>query len=300
MAENKRHKIDYKALNFKNFHKYTLVDSEDEGISDYIRDARKFTKIDQEEEQFLISKIKSNDPESDKYKNKLIGSHQPFVIMFAKRHCPYNSDVLLDLIQEGNIGMLMALERYDVTSGVKFMTYANAWILKYMYKFLKDNELVKRSNREKTFGIDSRVREQFIREYGYEPSSEELLLIFNEMGIKLKHKEDLEEIKVISLDQPLNPYAEEDEDDDNMFDVAFEDDTEEKIDRELKCQVVDKIMKALPELERKAMEKLFGFNGGPELDLQTVAESLGMSKYKVEKIYNSAVEKFQKYEKVFE
>lgn len=300
MAENKRHKIDYKNLNFKNFHNYTLVDTEDELISSYIRDARKFTTIDQEEEQFLINKIKLNDPDSDYYKNKLIGSHQPFVIMFAKRHCPYESNILLDLIQEGNLGMLVALERYDVTSGVKFMTYANAWILKYMYKFLKDNELIKRSNREKTFGIDTRVREEFIREYGYEPTSEELMIILNEMGLGIKHKEDLDEIKIISLDQPIKPYSEEDEDDDYMFDVACDDDVEDRIDCEYKRNLVNKIMSSLPELERTVLEKIFGFNGGPELDFNIISEELGITRYKVEKIYEQAVNKFKNYKNIFE
>lgn len=296
---NRKHKMNYHKLNVQNLHNPCFVNTENDCITSYFRDARKYKNITQEEEQDLIRRIKNHDIDSERLKNKLIGSHQAFVVMFAKRHCPYDDGILLDLIQEGNYGMLVALDNFDINSGVKFMTYANTWIIKYMYKFLQENELIQRNNRAKTFGVDKKVREQFIKDYGYEPTSDELLMIFNEMGINLKHKEDLDNISVVSIDSPIM-QENYDDDDDSAFDIPIYDETDERIDRGILCANVDKFLGMLPELERKVMEKTFGFHGSVEKDAKLVSEELGLTTGKVIEIFNSAVKKFKQSQKFFE
>lgn len=298
--ESKRHKIDYRLLNINNLNNPRFVDKDDENIQRYFRDIRKYKVLSQDEEQNIIKRIKSGDSDSESLKTKLVCSHQPFVIMFAKRHCPHDSGQLLDLIQEGNYGMLIALENFNIETNVKFITYANAWIIKFMYKFLENNDLIQRNNRSKTFGVDVKVREKFIKDYGYEPTSQELLEIFNEMGIGIKYKEDLDNITIVSMDTP--PAAKpEGVDDDNEIIIEYGEDNTilEDLDKTFDAEKVRGLMKSLTPDEAMVIRKRFGFNGVEE-DVSTIAHEMGITVYIVNKIMESAFEKIKKYKILFE
>ena len=295
-----RHKIDYRLLNINNLKNPRFVDKDDENTLRYFHDIHKYKLLSQDEEQDIIRRIKLGDMKTDELKTKLICSHQPFVIMFAKRHCPHESGQLLDLIQEGNYGMLMALENFNIESNVKFITYANAWIIKYMYKFLENNELIQRNNRSKTFGVDVKVREKFIKDYGYEPTTQELWEIFNELGITIKHKEDLETITVMSLNTPPAAKPEGVDDDDDLVVEFGEDNTiTEDLDKLLDADKVNKILDSLTDVEAEIIRKKFGFNGVEE-DIGTIAYEMGMTSYKVEKIVEDVFVKMRKYKYMFE
>lgn len=298
--KTERHKIDYRLLNISNLKNPRFVDKDDENTLRYFHDIRKYKLLSQDEEQDIIKRIKLGDMKTDELKTKLICSHQPFVIMFAKRHCPHESGQLLDLIQEGNYGMLMALENFNIESNVKFITYANAWIIKYMYKFLENNELIQRNNRSKTFGVDVKVREKFIKDYGYEPTTQELWEIFNELGITIKHKEDLETITVMSLNTPPAAKPEGVDDDDDLVVEFGEDNTiTEDLDKLLNADKVNKILDSLTDVEAEIIRKKFGFNGVEE-DIGTIAYEMGMTSYKVEKIVEDVFVKMKKYKYMFE
>jgi RNA polymerase primary sigma factor len=298
--ENKRHKIDYRLLNINNLNNPRFIDKDDENIVRYFHDIRKYKQLTQDEEQDIIKNIKTGTGDIERLKTKLICSHQPFVIMFAKRHCPHDSGQLLDLIQEGNYGMLIALENFNIETNVKFITYANAWIVKYMYKFLENNDLIQRNNRSKTFGVDVKVREKFIKDYGYEPTSQELLEIFNEMGIGIKYKEDLDNITIMSMDTP--PAAKpEGVDDDNDIIIEFGEDNTilEDLDKSFDVVKVRKLMKSFTEEETKVIRKKFGFDGVEE-DVSTIARELGLTVYMVNKILESAFDKIKSHKVLFE
>ena len=296
-----RHKIDYRLLNINNLNNPRFVDNDDENIQRYFHDIRKYKVLNQDEEQIIIKRIKSGDSDSESLKTKLVCSHQPFVIMFAKRHCPHESGQLLDLIQEGNYGMLIALENFNIENNVKFITYANAWIIKYMYKFLENNDLIQRNNRSKTFGVDVKVREKFIKDYGYEPTSQELLDIFNEMGIGIKYKDDLDNITVVSMDAP--PAAQPsgvDEDDEVVVEYGDDNTIMEDLDTSMNISKIRTIMKYLDEDETKVIRCKFGFDNGLEKDEVAIAHDLGMTVYMVAKLLESAFNKLKKYKFLFE
>lgn len=298
--ESKRHKIDYRLLNINNLNNPRFVDKDDENIVRYFHDIRKYKQLSQDEEQDIIKRIKTGNGDIEALKTKLICSHQPFVIMFAKRHCPHDSGQLLDLIQEGNYGMLIALENFNIETNVKFITYANAWIIKFMYKFLENNDLIQRNNRSKTFGVDVKVREKFIKDYGYEPTSQELLEIFNEMGIGIKYKEDLDNVTIVSMDTP--PAAKPDGvDDDNEIIIEYGEDNTilEDLDKTFDAEKVRGLMKSLTPDEAMVIRKRFGFNGVEE-DVSTIAHEMGITVYIVNKIMESAFEKIKKHKILFE
>ncbi len=299
--QKKRHKLDYRLMNINNLKKNRFVDNDDENLLRYFHDMHNYKLLSQDEEQEIIRCIKNGDKNSDDLKSRLIGSHQPFVVTFAKRHCPRESGQLLDLIQEGNYGMLMALENFDITANVKFITYANAWIVKYMYKFLENNELIQKNNRSKTFGVDIRVREKFIKDYGYEPSSDEMWEIFNEMGISIKYKEDLDKVTIMSLNNP--PVVKQegvDEDDDLVVEFGEDNTLNEDIDRQLDAIKIRRLLDKLTDVESCVIKKKYGIDDGIEEDVSTIAYELGTSVYKINQIISSTISKLKRYGFLFE
>lgn len=297
-----KNKFNYSQLSSKKSNPYKVDVENDSCAHFYLENAKKYDKLSVEEEQDIIAKIKSNSPDSDRLRDKLIGSHQPFIIMFAQKHCPIGSDVFMDLIQEGNYGMCMALERFDPAKDVKFISYANAWIVKYMFEFLQNNELIKRSNRGKTWCMDVKVKDEFIRKYGYEPTCEELLLIFNEMGITLKRPEDLQEIQVVSMDQPV-PGCSSDSDDDEPTGVEYGemDDFDNRLDRSEKAKRLNQLISdELTEYEKTVISMKFGFDDQDEYTNKDIAAILGTTPYKIKMVVNGVIERFKPYGALFE
>lgn len=299
----KRHKFRSEQLIGKKGKGYRFDMDNDPCTVSYLEKARGFKTIDTEEEQRIIYRIKAGDPDSAKLTETLVKSHQAFIVMFAQRHCPIGSDVFMDLIQEGNYGMCVALDRFDPTRKVKFLSYANSWIVKYMYEFLQNNELVQRNNRSKTFGNDSKFREMFVKKYGREPSCEELMALFNEMGISLRNPMDLHDIQIVSMDRPNTPCGSSDSDDDEPARTQYgeDDDIVGRLDMQEKAAVLHRVMsEELTDEEAAVLGMKYGFGGTDELSNREIAKLMGTTPYRIRLVTESAVAKIAPYRRLFE
>lgn len=299
----KRHKFRSEQLIGKNGKGYRFDMDGDLCTASFLERARGFRAIDTAEEQEIIARIKAGDPDSEKLRDILIKSHQAFIVMFAQRHCPIGSDVFMDLIQEGNYGMCVALDRFDPSRKVKFLSYANSWIVKYMYEFLQNNELIQRNNRSKTFGNDTRFRELFVKKYGREPSCEELMVLFNEMGISLRNPKDLEEIQILPIDAPQsgNRPSDDDDDDKPRTEYGEEDDIVGRLDTQEKAAALHRVIsEELTDDEAAVLAMKYGFGGTDELSNREIAEMLGTTSYAVRLLMESATEKIKPYRALFE
>ena len=296
-------KFDYGFLNISVRRGGGPIDEDDENLARYFNDINNQKITSEDTEQEIIRKIKTGEGDVTKLKADLIYRHQAFVIMFAKRHCPKNSGLLNDLIQEGNYGMLMALENFKLDSDVKFITYANSWIMKYILLFLENNELVQRNNRSKTFGVDVKIREKFIKENGYEPTSQELMDAFNDAGISIKDKCDLDNVTVISIDaQVVHTHKGSEEDEDNLPQVQYgeEETITHKLDTKLLKDNIARVFKILTDDEAAVVRKKLGFNGGIEEDYPAIATELGITPFKARSLFESAKIKIKKNRRMFE
>lgn len=298
-----RNKFKYSQLSKKRSKGYRFDTDNDQCTEAYLSAAKKYNQLSHEVEEDIIARIKQGDSDTERLRERLIMSHQPFIIMFAQRHCPLNSDVFMDLIQEGNYGMCMALERFDPSKKVKFITYANAWIVKYMYEFLQNNELIKRKNRSKTWNVDVKVRDEYVRKYGREPTCQELMLIFNEMGIGIKNPLDLGEMKIVPMDQPsvVNKSSDDDDDDSNVLEYGEEDDIVGRLDMSVKAEKLRNLMETVLDWDEYIVLGMkFGFDGLDELSTNEIADFFGESPYKIKSLITSAMKKLSLYKDLFE
>lgn len=273
----------FKNVNLKNY--YINNNNSNYIINTYLNDIKKYKLLTYEEEQEYIIRIRNQDINSQLLKNKLIGSHQPFVYLFAQRYSTNDNNQLMDLIQEGNIGLLTALERFNVKSNVKFLTYANSWIIKYMLLYLDNNNLIQKINNFKFNKINNKIREDFIKKNDYLPSREELILIYEDLGINVKYKEDIDLIKLMSFNEINN--------DDNLN--LIDDTLDVNLNTNIVHQNLNNILNNLNNVEKLIIEKFFGLNDCVPKNFSEIAKELNIKKHTIKKLYNSGMKNLQKH-----
>ena len=167
----------------------------------YYDDIRKYGLLSQEDEIKLFQLLK-NGSSSDKQKARetIINSNQRFVVAIAKKFG--TNDNILDLISEGNIGLMEAVDRFDYTKGVRFSTFAVWYIRRAVNTYnINHGALVTKSNISKTYHVISQATNKFIQRELRQPTLEELRdIIVNEYNIDIKDVIDVLETSVVSID----------------------------------------------------------------------------------------------------
>lgn len=262
------------------------------GLGEYLKDIGMYPKLSDEEVLELAKRIKDfGDMEA---RNKLVSHNLKLVISVAKRYT-WSSLSILDLIEEGNLGLMKAAERYDYTKGYKFSTYATWWIRNAIQRGVGDYG---RSIRlpmhmlEKVNKV-SVVRNNMIKELEREVEPEEIAV---RMGMEvLKIKEILGIIyhmSPVSLDVPVG------EEGDNVL-GDFVESTSSGYPEALAIQEdlseqIKTAMSILNEKERKIIEMRYGLNGyNAQYTLQEIGEVFGVSRERVRQIESRALKKLR-------
>lgn len=265
----------------------------DHSISTYLKEINKYKVLTSAEEADLIERMKNGDEEA---RALLIASHQRFVYAVAKRYG--NDDNVLDLVNEGNVGLMQALETFDSTKGNRFLSYAIWYIRREINAYLNnDNLLIRKTNNTKTVYKLSKIKSKFFAEHNRYPDMEEIAEILEkEYGVKIKDKTDLLDITTTSIDTCF------DDEDARAFEntpyfterTSVENEYQGDIDNEYNSAVSGALMSILTEREQTIIKKAFGIGYGKEFTNAEIGEDLGMSSERVRQLKNGAIKKMQK------
>lgn len=252
-----------------------------ETLVKYYREANEFDVLDadKEKEIFTLLKIGKENlekarKEGDRAKERkyarevenirefIISSNLRFVISIARIYASNNN--LLDLIDEGNIGLIEAVDTFDVEMGNRFQTHAVYLIRQKINLFRQgDDKMVKKNNESKTFHIISKMTNKFMQEYQREPTSEELKDYINEHypNADIKDSADVLTVKISSIDDADNS----DDSDSNIGNIntyntysASYNDYEKESELDHIKSFVENIMKGLSERDRTIVKMYFG------------------------------------------
>ena len=265
------------------------MDSPDSNIGLYLREISQVPLLTPQEEVKLAAQIKRG---NKKAREKMIKANLRLVVKIAHDFGNYGLP-LLDLVSEGNIGLMKAVERFDPKKGGKLSTYASWWIKQSIKRAL--------ANQSKTIrlpvhlvdkiGKIRRVAAQMTEELGREPSTEELA---EELGLppaKVAHLKNVA-VRPASLDAKINA------DDDTAFgdlvgDERAEDPFEALRDKDLREEVGD-LLEVLDPRERKIISFRFGLGGGKERTLEEVGRKFGVTRERIRQLQNIALQKMRK------
>ena len=271
-------------------------DVSDDSVKMYLKEIGKIPLLGSEEEFELAQKVIHGSPrEQKRAKDKMAESNMRLVVSIAKRYSGRGLD-FLDLIQEGNTGLLRAVEKFDPDKGFKFSTYATWWIRQAITRAIADQARTIRIpvHMVETINKVLRTQRRLTQELNREPSVEE---VAREMDMEVEKIEYVMKIKqdIASLDASVGRDGDDDE---SSLGDFIED--EEKVSPEdsaatqlLKEQLA-KILKTLSEREQKIIKMRFGIGGGKSHTLEEVGAEFSVTRERIRQIEAKALSKLRK------
>jgi len=268
-----------------------LDDIADDSVRLYLREIGKIPLLNAEEELALAQRVVAGDPEA---KDQMAEANMRLVVSIAKRYVGRGLD-LLDLIQEGNTGLLRAVEKFDPDKGFKFSTYATWWIRQAITRAIADQARTIRIPVHMVETINKLLRTQrrLTQELNREPTNEE---IAKEMEIEVEKVEHIMKIKqdISSLDASIR----DDEEESVLADFIEDEDTitpEESATGQLLKEQVKDMLSALTEREQKIIRLRFGLEDGRNHTLEEVGQEFAVTRERIRQIEAKALAKLRKH-----
>ena len=268
-----------------------LDDIADDSVRLYLREIGKIPLLNSEEELALAQRVVSGDKEA---KDQMAEANMRLVVSIAKRYVGRGLD-LLDLIQEGNTGLLRAVEKFDPDKGFKFSTYATWWIRQAITRAIADQARTIRIPVHMVETINKLLRTQrrLTQELNREPTNAE---IAKEMEIDEVKVEHIMKIKqdISSLDASIR----DDEEESVLADFIEDEDTvtpEESATGQLLKEQVKDMLSALTEREQKIIKLRFGLEDGKQHTLEEVGQEFSVTRERIRQIEAKALAKLRKH-----
>jgi len=261
----------------------------EDSVRMYLKEIGKIALLKKHEEVALAKRVAAGDKVASK---QLAEANLRLVVSIAKKYIGRGLS-LLDLIQEGNIGLMKAVEKFDYTRGFKFSTYATWWIRQAITRAIADQARTIRIpvHMVETMNRLARTQRQLVQELGRDPSPEE---IANEMGLEVEKVNHILKIsqETVSLEKSVG-----DEDDSLLGDFIKDEDSltpEEQSAYELLRGDVGTVLDLLTPREQKILKLRFGLDGEWAHTLEEVGQEFGVTRERIRQIEAKALAKLRK------
>lgn len=256
-------------------------------VRQYLRDIGKVSLLNAAQEVDLAKRAEKNE---EKAKHQLISANLRLVVSIAKKYVGRGMS-LLDLIEEGNIGLMRAVEKYDWRRGYKFSTYATWWIRQAITRAIADQARTIRIpvHMVETINRFNRTQRRLMQELGREPSPEEVAEV---LGIDPQKAREI--VKVSQEPTSLaTPVGDEDDSQLGDFIEAPGLKPDEQATRELLKDQLDEVLDTLSPREKRVLVLRFGLDDGKQRTLEEVGREFGVTRERIRQIEAKAVRKLK-------
>ncbi|MBI5913331.1 sigma-70 family RNA polymerase sigma factor [Candidatus Azambacteria bacterium] len=271
-------------------------DAAQDSVQMYLREIGKISLLTGDEEKELARKIEQGNEEA---KRKLTEANLRLVVSIAKKYAGRSPHLtLLDLIQEGNMGLFKAVEKFDYRKGYKFSTYATWWIRQAITRALADQARTIRIpvHMVETISRFTQVKRRLLQDLGREPLAEEIAAEMELEVEKVRHIMKISQ-ETISLETPLG-----DDSEDSTLGEFIEDEKEivpsQSAARGLLRDQLKEIMSDLSPREQKILHMRFGIEDGITHTLEEVGKEFGVTRERIRQIEAKALEKIRAHKKL--
>ncbi len=268
----------------------------DDSVKLYLREIGKIPLLSQEEELELAKKIiEGNEKEKKRAKDKMAESNMRLVVSIAKRYSGRGLD-FLDLIQEGNTGLLRAVEKFDPDKGFKFSTYATWWIRQAITRAIADQARTIRIpvHMVETINKVLRTQRRLTQELNREPTTEEIGKAMDMDADKIEYVMKIKQ-DIASLDASVGRDGEDD--DSSLGDFIEDEDRvspEDAAATQLLKEQIAEILSTLTDREQKIIKMRFGIGGGKSHTLEEVGAEFSVTRERIRQIEAKALTKLRK------
>lgn len=260
----------------------------DDPVRMYLKDIGKIPLLDPEREAYLAEKIADGDEAA---KNELVEANLRLVVSIAKKYVGKGM-YFLDLIQEGNLGLIKAVEKFDHTKGYKFSTYATWWIRQAITRAIADQARTIRIpvHMVETIHRVSRTSRQLLQEYGREPTIDE---IAEKLGMSSDKVREIMKAAQdpVSLETPIG-----EEDDSHLGDFIPDDSSPtpaEAVSYQLLREQLNKVLHTLTPREEMVIKLRFGLEDGRSRTLEEVGREFNITRERIRQIEAKALRKLR-------
>lgn len=260
----------------------------DDPVRMYLKDIGRIPLLTQEREQYLCERIAEGD---ERAKNELVEANLRLVVSIAKKYVG-KGIFFLDLIQEGNLGLMKAVDKFDYTKGYKFSTYATWWIRQSITRAIADQARTIRIpvHMVETIHKVSRTSRQLLQELGREPTIEE---ISEKIGMNADKVRDIMKTaqEPVSLETPVG-----EEEDTHLADFIRDDSSptpSEAVSFQLLKEQLDKVLHTLSPREEMVIKLRFGFDDGRPRTLEEVGSEFNITRERIRQIEAKALRKLR-------
>ena len=275
---------------------YSRGDSGHDSIQMYLREIGKYPLLNTQEERDLAKRVAEGDIEA---KNLLARANLRLVVSIAKKYVGRSPDLtLLDLIQEGNLGLFKAVDKFDYTKGYKFSTYATWWIRQAITRALADQSRTIRIpvHMVETIAKYKQIVRRLSQDLGRDPMAEEIAL---EMGVDVEKVYQIEKIDqdTVSLESPV---GDEDDGKSVLGDFVKDDkilSPDQEVARRILADQLREILDDLSPKECKILEMRHGLMNGVYHTLEEVGKEFGVTRERIRQIEAKALEKIRQHDK---
>ena len=273
----------------------SVTQRSEESLDKYLVEISRMEMISPEQEVELAQTIRKGGPEGEEAKHKLVNANLRFVVSVAKQY-QHQGVPLSDLINEGNLGLMTAAERFDETRGFKFISYAIWWIRQSIISAIGEYCNIVRKPQSQ-IGICNKIKNAtnaFVQEHQRTPTAEELSELIS-MEIEKIEKAVQAETYVSSIDTPIN------EDEDTTVGDMLSSGSEYAADRQVNYEsmysdLMIVLNSVLTERERVIIVQSFGI-GCPERGLEDIGNDMGLTRERVRQIRERGLDKMRKSKK---
>ena len=277
-------------INYEAASKYTKVN---DPVKMYLKEIGRVPLLKADQEIEIAKRIEAGGPDAEEAKKELVSANLRLVVAIAKKYTGRGM-LFLDLIQEGNLGLIKAVDKFDYHKGFKFSTYATWWIRQAITRAIADQARTIRIpvHMVETINKMTRIQRQLVQELGRDPSAEE---IAEKMGNGMS-ADKVREIQKIALD-PVSLETPIGEEDDSHLGDFIEDKAtispDQYANNELLKEEIDLVLQTLTEREEKVLRLRFGLEDGRTRTLEEVGKEFDVTRERIRQIEAKALRKLK-------